>query len=150
MIKAVLDTNVLVSAMLRPLGKPAQIIDQQPSRFELFLSESILDETWEVLQRKRIQKKDPITKQAIEAFFVRLRNASIMVIVVAVENIITEDPPDNVVLACAVQSNADYLVSGNLHFLNLKEHRNVKMVTPAQFLEILKTLADNSQGEEFV
>lgn len=149
MIKAVLDTNVLVSAMLRPLGKPAQILEQQPSRFELFLSEAILDETWEVLQRKRIRKKDPITKQAIEAFFVRLRTASIMVIVVDVENIITTDPPDNVVLACAVQSNADYLVSGNLHFLNLKKHRNVKMVTPAQFLEILKSMADKPQGEEF-
>ncbi len=148
MIKAVLDTNVLVSAMLRPLGKPAQIIEHQPSRFELFLSESILDETREVLQRKRIQKKDPITKQAIEAFFVRLRSASIMVIVVDIENIITEDPPDNVVLACAVQSNADYLVSGNLHFLNLKEYRNIKMVTPAQFLEILNSLADAAQGKE--
>lgn len=149
MIKAVLDTNVLVSALLRPLGKPAQILEQQPSRFELFLSEAILAETLEVLQRKRIQKKDPITKQAIEAFIIRLRNASIMVIVVDIENIITTDPPDNLVLACAVQSNADYLVSGNLHFINLKEYRNVKMVTPAQFLEILKSLADNPQGEEF-
>ncbi len=148
MIKAVLDTNVLVSAILRPLGKPAQIIEQQPSRFEFFLSETILDETWEVLQRKRIQKKDPITNQALEAFFVRLRNASIMVIVVDVENIITEDPPDNIVLACAVQSNADYLVSGNLHFLNLKEYRNIKMVTPAQFLEILRAISNTTQGAE--
>ncbi len=148
MIKAVLDTNVLVSAILRPFGKPAQILEQQPSRFELFLLQEILAETLGVLQRKRIQKKDPLTPQIIEAFILRLRTASIIVIVQNVENVITTDPPDNVVLACAVQSNADYLVSGNLHFINLKEHRSVKMVTPAQFLEILKSLADNSQGAE--
>jgi len=68
--------------------------------------------------------------------------------IVDVENIITEDPPDNIVLACAVQSNADYLVSGNLHFLNLKEYRNIKMVTPAQFLEILRAISNTTQGAE--
>lgn len=79
-----------------------------------------------------------------------LNEISTFVTVQNVENVITIDPPDNIVLACAVEGGADYLVSGDLHFLNLKEYRNVKMVTPAQFLEILKSLAESTQGEEFV
>lgn len=140
MIRAVLDTNVLVSALLRPLGKPSQILELQPVTFELVLSEEILAETQGVLSRKRIQKKDPITDQAIKGFMIRLRTASILVIVHNIENVITKDPPDKVVLACAVESGSDYLVSGNLHFLDLRQYRNVKMVTPAEFLEILVAL----------
>ncbi len=76
--------------------------------------------------------------KGIEEFLSALRDLGRIVAVHQVENLVPNDPPDNLVLACAVEGNADYLVSGNLHLLNLKEHRGVKMVTPAQFLEIIQ------------
>jgi uncharacterized protein len=139
-IQAVLDTNVLVSALLRPFGKPAQIIEIQPTRFDLILSEAILAETEEVLGRKRIQKKDPIDSESIKFFLIRIRTASIIFTPQHIENVIKIDPPDNVVLACAVESKSQYLVSGNRHFLDLKEYRGVTMVTPSEFLDILSKL----------
>lgn len=149
MPKAVLDSNVIVSALIVPHGNPARIILlAKEGKFECVLSEDILLEVRNVLQRKHIQKKYHPAEDAIEEFIQAIRAHSTFHTIQYVEDIIPNDPPDNVVLACAVEGGANYLVSGNLHFRNLKEHRNVKMVTPAQFLEILKKLADTSQGEE--
>ncbi len=136
MLKVVLDTNVLVSAVLVNNGKSAQILERH-GEFDLILSEDILAETLDVLRRRRIQKKRPISQEALNKYFQRLRSASRLVSVQEVENIITNDPPDNLVLACAVEGNADYLVSGNLHLLNLRQHRGIEIVTPAEFLKIL-------------
>jgi putative PIN family toxin of toxin-antitoxin system len=140
MLKAVLDTNVLVSALIVEYGNPAQIIVRaHAEKFSLLLSEDILKETRVALHYKHIQKRFHPTDQAIEEFLARLRVSCALVPVQHVENIVTNDPPDNLVLACAVEGKADYLVSGNLHLLDLEQHRGVKIVTPTRFLEILAT-----------
>ena len=77
--------------------------------------------------------------KGIEEFLASLEGICQLVSVQHAENIVPNDPPDNLVLACAVEGKADYLVSGNLHLLDLEQHRGIKIVTPAQFLEILAT-----------
>jgi len=77
--------------------------------------------------------------EGIEEFLASLEGICQLVSVQHVENIVPNDPPDNLVLACAVEGKVDYLVSGNLHLLDLEQHRGIKIVTPAQFLEILAT-----------
>ncbi|MBI5653575.1 MAG: putative toxin-antitoxin system toxin component, PIN family [Chloroflexi bacterium] len=140
MLKVVLDTNVLVSALIMKQGKPGQIIAQAHERtFSLLLADGILQETRVALHYKHIQKRFHPTDQSIEDFLSKLRVICTMVVIQQIEKIIPQDPPDNIVLACAVEGGADYLVSGNLHLLDLKQHRGVKIVTPAQFLEILKS-----------
>lgn len=59
MIRAVLDTNILVSAAIKTEGKPAQVLRQSPARFELLTSEYILEELAEALGRPHIQNKYP-------------------------------------------------------------------------------------------
>lgn len=141
MVKAVLDSNVIVSALLVSQGKPAQIIGYARSGvFRCVLSNEILQEVRRIVHRKHIQKKYNLPEEKIEELLGALQEISMWVTIQAVENIITNDPPDNLVLACAIEGNADYLVSGNLHFLNLRKHRNVKMVSPAEFLDILAKL----------
>ena len=138
MFKAVLDSNILVSALVVPVGKPAQVIKHaHEETFALCLSEDILQETNIALHRRHIQRRFHPTEERIEEFLAALRDFCQLVTVQHVENIILNDPPDNLVLACAVEGKADYLVSGNLHLLDLEQHRGVKIVTPAQFLEIL-------------
>lgn len=145
MPKAVLDSNIIVSALIVPHGKPAQIIlYAKQGKFTCILSAEILQEVRGILTRRHIQKKYHPTEEAIEKLLSVLQELSVMISVQNIENVIPNDPPDNIVLACAVEGNADYLVSGNLYFINLKEYRNVKMVTPAQFLETLKSLADDT------
>ncbi len=142
MTKAVLDTNVFVSALINSKGKPAQIVAHaSEGRFVLLLCDEIIKEIDVALHRKHIQKRFHPSEDTIDAFLEKIRRLGKFVEITEIENLIPQDPPDNVVLACAVEGDADYLVSGNLHFLNLKEYRSVKMTTPAQFLEILKTIA---------
>jgi putative PIN family toxin of toxin-antitoxin system len=137
-IKATLDSNILISALIKPEGKPAQIVAfARGSKFELVLSHAILQETYRVFHYKHIQRKYPSSEEAIKEFLSALRELGALVVIQHIENIVPHDPPDNLVLACAVEGKADYLVSGNLHLLDLEQHRGVKIVTPTQFLEIL-------------
>lgn len=52
-------------------------------------------------------------------------------------NVITQDPPDNRILECAVAGNADLIVSGNRHFLDLRTYEGIGMVRPRDFLRML-------------
>ncbi len=51
-------------------------------------------------------------------------------------NIIKEDPSDNIVLECAAEGKADYMISGDSHLLGLKEFRGIKILTPKQFVNL--------------
>ena len=52
--------------------------------------------------------------------------------------VIKDDPKDDMVLECAVEGKADFIVSGDPHLLKLKEFRSIKIVTPKQFLDLLR------------
>ena len=47
---------------------------------------------------------------------------------------IEDDPDDDKVLECAVAGNADYIVSGDSHLLDIEEYRGVEIVSPDEFL----------------
>lgn len=52
-------------------------------------------------------------------------------------SVIEKDPEDNRVLECAQESKADYIVSGDVHLLGIKEYAGTKILTPNEFLELL-------------
>ncbi len=71
MLRAVLDTNVLVSGLIVSNGKPAQILQlAQADQFTLLLSEEILAETLEVLHRSRIRKRFPLSEEEVQTYLV--------------------------------------------------------------------------------
>ncbi len=53
-------------------------------------------------------------------------------------NVIEKDPADDRILECAVGGDADYLVSGNKHLLEVREFQGIKIVTSKQMLEIFE------------
>ena len=55
-----------------------------------------------------------------------------------VEKVIEQDPDDDKVLACALASRASRIVSGDGHLLALNSYRSIPIVTPAQFLALLR------------
>lgn len=141
MTRAVLDTHILVSAMIVTYGKPAQIVGYSAEhKFILVISDEIIKETDISLHRKHIQKRFHPSDDEINAFIERIRSLGEFIEIKEIENMVPQDPPDSLVLATAVDGNAEYLVSGNRHLLNIGAHRNVRIVTPAQFLNILATL----------
>ena len=108
-LKVVYDTNVVVSAVLKPGSIPASLLALAMSRrVRLFLSPAILEEYTEVLRRPKFG----FDAKAIEAFLRDLKRTATMV---RPTQRITRaaDEPDNRFLECAQAAHADYLVTGN-------------------------------------
>ncbi len=138
MLKAVLDTNVLVSGLLKRgrSGIPDQIL-RKIDKFELFLSTDILEETQQVLHYPRIQKKYRFTEAEIQDYLDYLRAISQIVEGISTLKVIREDPDDDMILACAIQAQADYVVSGDPHLKRLKTYQAIQIISPAEFLKLL-------------
>lgn len=144
MIAAVLDTNALISAAIKADGIPAQILALAEDRFILLTSEYILEETRGVLARKHIQSKYRlrVTSSRRREFIKELRESAIIVDVKTNLSVVSKDPKDNPVLACALDGRADYVVTGDRHLLDLEEYRGIHTVTPSQFLRIMQEVGE--------
>jgi putative PIN family toxin of toxin-antitoxin system len=138
-MRALLDTNVLVSTAIKPEGKPARIFQRAGDRFELVCSEYILAELADVLARPHIQKhyKDLVAPERREQFLTLVRSLAVMVVIQTRLDVVS-DEADNQVLASAVDGQADFLVSGDPHLLSLLRYAGCKIVSPDQFLVILQ------------
>jgi len=134
LIKIVLDTNVLISAIVFG-GKPRKIME---SIFEgsvnLILSREILDELEGVLCRKKFG----MSPQVVRNISNELESLCDIVVPECRIVVMTSDPYDNMILECATEAKADYIVSGDAHLLDLCEFEGIKIVNPARFLEIIK------------
>jgi len=74
----------------------------------------------------------------IEVISGNLLNTAELVAPTECIELLTADPTDNKVLECACECNADYIVTGDRHLLDLKEFRGIKIVRPAEFLRLFK------------
>jgi putative PIN family toxin of toxin-antitoxin system len=137
MIRAVLDANVVISAMLAPNGTPGQVARRVQSAFTLVWSTEIVAECIRVAGygrlRSRFQVADP------EGFLAWLVDSAVMVSGDLPQiNAVRADPSDDVYLATALAGAAPFLVTGDRrHLLTLREFAGVRIVTPRQFLAAL-------------
>ena len=140
MLKAVLDTSILVSAFLKHEGVNAKVLLGGKDQYELFLSEDILAETKLVLLTyERIRKKYHYTDDEVLEYLETLRVVAKQVFEKLPKiRVIEKDPKDDPVLACALKVRVDYIVSKDDHLRDLKEYRGIRIVSSQEFLELLK------------
>jgi uncharacterized protein len=132
MLKAVLDTNVVLSAHLNLDGPSRVILDLVFSGyFRCFVSNPLLEEYEEVLKRPRFER-DP---REIARSMRLMRNSAILV-VPRKRLKITSDPDDNKVLECALEARADYVVTGNIRDFP-ERFQDIRIVPPRLFMTIL-------------
>lgn len=139
-MKAVLDTNVVVSGIIKEEGPAGQILRLlfQDRKFISITSLDILAEIREVLPRPKIRKYHGWTNEQIDAFVTFLYAQSVVTEgKLAVK--IARDPQDDKFLACATEGTADYLVSGDEDLLQIKVYEGTQIVSPADFLDILQS-----------
>jgi putative PIN family toxin of toxin-antitoxin system len=140
MLKAVLDTSILVSAFLKNEGVNAKVLLGAKNQYQLYLSEDILEETSLVLLTyERIRKKYHYGDDEALEYLATLRVVAKQVVKKLPKiRVIERDPKDDPVLACALKVKADYIVSKDDHLKDLKEYRGIKIVSSQDFLELLK------------
>ena len=140
MIRVVLDTNLFVSALLKPDSNPDKIINlAREEKVLLLISDAICDEITRVLFYPKIRKRLVSSDEELQNFVKLLRTVAI----VTPGNLnippLAADPDDTKYLICAVEGRADYIVSGDHHLTDLKIFQGIRVVTPAEFIEITPT-----------
>ena len=131
---AVLDVNVLISALLSPTGSPARLLlAWQAGRFELIVSPLLLAELRRALGYPKLRKL--IAPDEAEAFVAWLtRSADLVADPGDPPPVRSPDPGDDYLVALAADQNA-MLVSGDGHLLGLAGTLPVR--DPATFLSLL-------------
>ena len=130
---AVYDTNVIVSAVLKPGSIPASLVAlAMKGSVRLFLSPDILEEYREVLKRPRFG----FHPDTVAIFLRELEQTAIMVSP-AKRVAHALDEADNRFLECAEEARANYLVTGNRKDFPFAEFAGAKIVSPAEFAALL-------------
>jgi putative PIN family toxin of toxin-antitoxin system len=133
-LRAVIDTNVLASALIRRQGVSGQVLlHLRDGDFTIVYSVPLLVELVEVLSRPHIQQKYHIRSDDITALInlLRLRGE-----LVSPNRQIDacRDPKDNCFLEAADEGNADVIVSGDADLLDMREFEGIPILSVAEFL----------------
>jgi len=131
-LRLVVDTNILVSAALKPEGLQRTVLVlavTKPAR--LYVTQSILSEYREVLRRRELKIRSGLQHQLLQL----IRNRARLVNPVRAVHV-AKDPDDDKFLECADSARADYLITGNpRHFPEF--WKSTKIITSREFIGIV-------------
>jgi len=144
--RAVLDTNVLVSALISPGGGSARLLlELRSGAFELLVSPLLLAELREVLRRDTFRQY--VSEAEADAYFELIRSEGVLRADPRPSPVplsadprpspvpLSADPDDEYLIDLARDAGANALVSGDTHLLELRAI--IPAMTPAEFLEML-------------
>jgi uncharacterized protein len=144
MIRAVLDTNVWVSALLTPGNPPAKILEiALNGEMRLIISPGIIGEIGRVLQYPKLikaLKNHQITSQDVAEVILKLLKVALITPGKTLAEGVSNDPADDMVIACALEGQADFIISGDHHLTDLENYQGIKIVDPATFLAFMTRL----------
>ncbi len=140
MIRAVIDTNIIISALFWG-GLPEKVFAAaRDERFTALLTEPLIAEVSKVLGRDKFAEQLLKRKMTAEAITAQYRAAAVFVEPAEIPPGIVRDAKDAMVLACAVGGKADFIVSGDRDLLVLNAYESIPILNADQFLQRL--LAD--------
>lgn len=135
-LRIVLDTNVVISALLFP-GRSGVLVNYwKEKKFIFLLSREILEEYIRVLSYPKFNLREEEIKCLIQReilLYVEITKAKSRI------EMIKDDLEDNKFLSLGVDGKADYIVSGDSHLLSLGDYSGVKIISLDAFLEKLKS-----------
>lgn len=134
MLRVVLDTNILVSAVIHN-GNPRKLFKMGiVGKYQILSSREILDELSAVLLRPKFKMTRGDIINIISALIESVENIRIT----SNFQVVSRDPDDNIIINTAHDGNADYIVSGDKDVMNLKSFHKIKIVSVNEMLKILK------------
>jgi putative PIN family toxin of toxin-antitoxin system len=132
-MRVVIDTNIIVSGYLGG-ALEAIIIAWKSGEFTLVVSKAIAEEYLKVLRRPKFQ----IESTELDDFAALLLDKAEFVIPLETINVIRDDPADNKFLEAAIAAQANLIVSGDEHLLELQTFRDIPIITAREFIAQLK------------
>jgi putative PIN family toxin of toxin-antitoxin system len=136
MLRIVLDTNVLISALIKP-GKPRSLLSEiVRGKYRLILSRQILGEFARVVANPKISRY--VDEEDIMSYLKVIGSVATIVKIRSRFRVIKEDPNDDVILRTAHDGKAHYIVTGDDHLLSLKKYGRVKILAVGEALELAK------------
>ena len=131
-LRLVLDTNILVSAALKPDGLQRTVLVLAMTRpAKLYVTKAILAEYWEVLARPEFKIRRGLRQQLLQLI---KNHGQLVKPARAIQ--VAKDPDDNKFLECADAARVDYLITGNQrHFP--KFWKKTKVITSREFIGIV-------------
>ena len=129
MLKVVLDTNVIISGLIFPKSKPARLLDLVArGKLANFTSAFILNETTRnlILKFSWTEAESKSASLWLKTFSTLVK-PGMRISVVSCE-------PDNRILECALEGQANCIITGDHHLLDLKIYQGIKILTPAESL----------------
>ncbi|MDO8445006.1 MAG: putative toxin-antitoxin system toxin component, PIN family [Deltaproteobacteria bacterium] len=139
-VRAVIDTNIWVSSFLNPSGSPAKLRKAfAEGVFHAVISEAIIEEIADVLNRPKIKDKYGISESDIRELLVLIEERADHVLLSG-DVTICSDKDDDLIMETAVKGKADYLVTGDNDIklspdvLAFLLNHGVTVVTAAAFL----------------
>lgn len=140
MIRIVLDSNLFVSALLKPGSNPDLILCAvREGKVLLLMSEAIRSEIARVLTYPKIRKRLQASDEELHAFLQLLSSVAIFTPGTLDLPPLESDPADTKYLAFAVEGHAEFIVSGDHHLTDLEIYRGIRIVAPADFIPLLAT-----------
>ena len=136
MIRAVLDVNVLASGFPSEFGIPAELIDRWTDlAYEMVVSEHILEGLIRTWRKPYYQGR--FSQERVDESLALLRAEAVFVVPVGTVRGVAEDEEDDLVLATAIAGDAEFLVTGDRYLQAIGTYRDVDILAPRQFLEVL-------------
>ena len=136
MKRVVLDTNVLVSAMISPFGNEAQVLDAvQRGKITPSLSRSILEEYADVLARPKFR----FAGKEVDGLMGLLTSTGLRFEPAPAAGA-SPDPGDEEFIACALESGAEFIVTGNKRHFPDESCGQARVVSARELMELLNRL----------
>jgi putative PIN family toxin of toxin-antitoxin system len=132
-MRVVLDTNVFVSSALGGLVGAIHAAWKE-NKFTLIVSDAIFSEYLDVLSRPKLH----LTAETVSVVIARVQRRAEFVTPTQTITAIEADTTDNKFLEAALEGQANYVVSGDRHLLDLKAFRGIPILTAREFIERLK------------
>lgn len=134
-MRVVLDTNVIASGLLWD-GVPRQLLQAaREKKLQLYTSTTLLLELNDILGRAKFARKIAAAQLPVDQIVERYALLTTVVHPAVITPTILRDPDDDQVLACALAAQADLIVSGDRHLLELKEYQGIRVLTAAEALK---------------
>lgn len=137
-MRAVIDTNVLLSGLLWR-GAPHALIEHvQAGTLAMVSSPALLAELAEVISRAKFDEILARSNTSRERSLAEIRQLAEVIVPPPLPQPVCRDSDDDHVLACALAAQADLIVSGDADLLNLREYQSIRIVAAAEALRLIE------------